>query len=234
MAERLDELTTAMADLTGTLESAPDNAEVFEAICGEAASVIKGADLVSITLVRESGPETAAWTHETAYALDQAQYAAGEGPCLRAAATGEVVRLSVSTASEEWPTFTAAAKEKGVGSYLAAPLWVDEELSGAVNLFGYGAHGFEELDTKVLRLYTVVVVSVLRTARRYQQARKLAESLDAAMRNRAVIEQAKGILMAVHRIDEEQAMQRLITESQHTNVKLREVAARFVRDLTAG
>jgi AmiR/NasT family two-component response regulator len=49
-----------------------------------------------------------------------------------------------------------------------------------------------------------------------------------------VIEQAKGILMAVHRIDEEQAMQRLITESQHTNVKLREVAARFVRDLTVG
>ncbi|MDT8911438.1 GAF and ANTAR domain-containing protein [Amycolatopsis sp. PS_44_ISF1] len=234
MAERLDELTAAMADLTGTLETAPDNAEVFEAICGEAVTVIEGADLASITLVGENGPETAAWTHDTAYELDQAQYAAGDGPCLRAAASGEVVRLGVSRARETWPVFTAAAGERGVGSYLAAPLWVDERLSGAVNLFGYGDHGFEELDTKVLRLYTVVVVSVLRTARRYQQAQELAESLDAAMRNRAVIEQAKGILMAVHRVDEEQAMRRLITESQHTNVKLREVAARFVRDLTAG
>ena len=53
------------------------------------------------------------------------------------------------------------------------------------------------------------------------------------MRSRAVIEQAKGILMAAHRISADDAMKRLITESQRTNVKLRDVATRFVEELSS-
>jgi len=53
------------------------------------------------------------------------------------------------------------------------------------------------------------------------------------MRSRAVIEQAKGILMAVHRISADDAMKRLVTESQHSNVKVRDIAARFVVELSS-
>jgi AmiR/NasT family two-component response regulator len=48
------------------------------------------------------------------------------------------------------------------------------------------------------------------------------------MRTRAVIEQAKGILMADERIGDEQAFERLVSLSQHANIKVRDVARRLV------
>ncbi|MEV7097828.1 GAF and ANTAR domain-containing protein [Amycolatopsis sp. NPDC051045] len=231
--EDLDELTAAMAGLTGALETEPVEAEILDAVCAEAVRAIPGADMASITAIRDGEPETAASTDDRAVDIDRAQYAAGAGPCLQAAESGEVVRVPLATAGSAWPEFTTHARGLGVGSYLAAPLRVDEQLSGALNLFGYGDHGFAETDSQLLKLYTTVVSFGLRTTRRYHHARQRATDLEAAMRSRAVIEQAKGILMAVHRISAEDAMKRLVTESQHTNVKLREVAARFVEDLSS-
>jgi GAF domain-containing protein len=232
-AEHFDELTAAMADLTGALETEPAEAEILEAVCAEAVRAIPGADMASITAIRDDEPETAAATDDRAVRIDHAQYAAGAGPCLQAAATGEIVRVPLATAGQVWPEFTEYARSLGVDSYLAAPLRVDEHLGGALNLFGFGDHGFAETDSQLLKLYTTIVSFGLRTTRRYHRARQRTTELEAAMRSRAVIEQAKGILMAVHRITAEEAMERLVKESQHTNVKLRDVAARFVAGLSS-
>ena len=51
----------------------------------------------------------------------------------------------------------------------------------------------------------------------------------AAMASRAVIEQAKGILMERHKLTEDQAFTELTRASQNTNIKLREVADELVR-----
>ncbi len=231
--EHLDELTAAMADLATALETEPSEAEVLEAVCAEAVRAIPGADMASITAIRDGEPETAASTDERAVDIDRVQYAAGEGPCLRAAETGEIVRLPLTTAGAVWPEFTTYARGLGVGSYLAAPLRVDETLGGALNLFGYGDHGFAEADSRLLALYTTIVSFGLRSTRRYRNARRRVAELETAMSSRAVIEQAKGILMAVHRVTADDAMKRLIAESQHTNVKLRDVATRFVEGLSS-
>ena len=50
------------------------------------------------------------------------------------------------------------------------------------------------------------------------------------MRSRAVIEQAKGMLMAEHRIDADEAFERLTQQSQHSRMKLRDVARRLVNE----
>lgn len=55
------------------------------------------------------------------------------------------------------------------------------------------------------------------------------DGLRIAMRNRAVIEQAKGMLMLRLRIDEDKAFDYLRTMSNRTNRKLVEVAAEVVR-----
>jgi GAF domain-containing protein len=230
----LDEVKAAMLDLTRALEADPGSVEVLDAVCAEAVRVVPGADMASITAIRADGARTAAYTNEWALQVDKAQYEAGDGPCLQAAATGETVRVSTDTASELWPDFAASAKRFRVRSYLAAPLRVDEHLTGAINLFGFGDHGFQEIDSKLLELYTTVVTFGLRTTRRYHETRALADHLETAMRSRAVIEQAKGILMAIHKITDEQAMDQLIARSQKVNVKLRQVAADFVRTMTTG
>jgi AmiR/NasT family two-component response regulator len=58
----------------------------------------------------------------------------------------------------------------------------------------------------------------------------LARDLAEAMRSRAVIEQAKGILMADSRIGADAAFEELVRRSQNANVKLRDIARRLVEE----
>jgi AmiR/NasT family two-component response regulator len=74
------------------------------------------------------------------------------------------------------------------------------------------------------------MVSVGRTRVAEEQVAQLRE----AIASRAVIEQAKGILMAVRGLSEDQAFQALVVQSQKDNVKLRTVAREFVAMATRG
>ena len=65
-------------------------------------------------------------------------------------------------------------------------------------------------------------------ADRFDSARELAENLDIAMRTRAVIEQAKGILMSQRRCDATEAFDLLAAASQRSNRKLRDIAQGIV------
>lgn len=56
----------------------------------------------------------------------------------------------------------------------------------------------------------------------------MAEQLETAMRSRAVIEQAKGILMGQRRCTAEEAFEVLVRLSQNSNRKLRDVAQALV------
>ncbi len=225
---QLDELAASASALTRALESEDGEQNVLDTIVTEAVNAFPDADMASITAIHHGEPETAAHSDQRAVDIDRHQYEAGDGPCLQAAETGHVVRVSLSTATREWPEFTKHATALGVGSYLAAPLRVDETLDGALNLFGFGDHGFAEAESHMLSVYTTLVAFGLRTVRRYRVALTECENLTTAMRSRAVIEQAKGMLMAIHRIDADDAMRRLVRQSQQTNVKLRDVAHRFV------
>jgi GAF domain-containing protein len=229
----LDGLATTVAAVTRTLETESDETTILNAVCAEAVRVIPDADMASITVLRGDEAETAAGTDPRAFAVDRVQYALGDGPCLRAARTGRIVRLSVEHDRGSWPRFLVSAEESGVGSYLSAPLDVDEHLTGALNLFGFHTGGFEDDDSHLLRLYTTIVAFGLRNRRKHKDAHTVTRQLETAIHSRAVIEQAKGILMAAHRITAEEAFQLLITESQHTNTKLHDVAVRFVRATSA-
>jgi PAS domain S-box-containing protein len=57
------------------------------------------------------------------------------------------------------------------------------------------------------------------------------EELKTILRNRELIEQAKGVLVALYDIDADSAFSILRWRSQQTNVKLARVAARFVADV---
>jgi AmiR/NasT family two-component response regulator len=66
----------------------------------------------------------------------------------------------------------------------------------------------------------------------YEGTRELAENLDIAMRTRAVIEQAKGILMSQRRCDATEAFNLLAAASQRSNRKLRDIAQAVVDGVT--
>jgi AmiR/NasT family two-component response regulator len=70
----------------------------------------------------------------------------------------------------------------------------------------------------------------LANATAFSAARVLSEQLQEALESRAVIEQAKGILMARHGIDADRAFEQLREQSQHSNRKVRDLAADVVQD----
>ena len=73
--------------------------------------------------------------------------------------------------------------------------------------------------------YAAVVVD---NAAEYAGASALAGHLQIALHSRAVIEQAKGVLMERHRWSADQAFAYLVAESQRRNRKVREIAADLV------
>ena len=55
-----------------------------------------------------------------------------------------------------------------------------------------------------------------------------------ALTSRAVIDQAKGILMARRGLDADSAFAALVTYSQHSNIKLRKLAQELVDEVSGG
>jgi len=228
---RLDEVAADLAALAGLLEEEESLDRVLQRSVEQVTRGVPGADLASVTVMRDGKGETVASSTDRGWGIDADQYAAGDGPCLEAARTGEIVRVGVEEAFRRWPEFARSARTAGVASYLACPLVIGTEFVGSLNLYSEKPHGFGDLDVALLRVYMAAAVGAIGNARRFAEARQLAEDLTAAMNSRAVIDQARGALMALHGISAEQALDELSRQSQNTNVKLRVVAARLLDSL---
>ena len=230
-ARRLDGVAEDLAALARILDEEEDLGRVLQRSVEQVTRGVPGADMASVTVMRGDRGETVASSEERVWAIDSDQYAAGDGPCLEAARTGEIVRVGVEEAHERWPEFARSARAAGVESYLSCPLIIGEDFVGSLNLYSEKPHGFGELDVALLRFYMTAAVATIANARRVAEARKLAESLKTAMDSRAVIDQARGVLMARRGISAEQALEELSRQSQNTNVKLRIIAARVLESV---
>lgn len=228
VVRRLDEVTGHLADLAEVLGGQEGLGNVLQRVVDQLVSAVPGADMVSASVLRGDTAETVAASNATVWSIDEDQYAAGDGPCLEAARTHQVVRTGVAEAERRWPEFTRSARAAGVESYLSSPLIIGEEFAGSLNLYSEQPHGFADFDVALLRLYVTAACAAIDGARRYARARDLAGQLEQALDSRAVIDQAIGVLIAQTGISADQAFAELSRQSQNTNVKLREVAARVV------
>jgi len=228
----LDEVNAALKTLTASLEVRPDLPVLLQQVCEQVTAVVPGVDEATVTLLTDGAPTTAATTSEIAAQLDRDQYAGDDGPCLRAARTGALVRVSVAEAVDQWPRFAKDATTAGFGSFLSAPLVVGDGHAGAVNCYSASGHGFVDLDEKLLDLFTGIATALLRVHSRYLGAAASAGQLRMALESRAVIDQAKGILMAFRQVDADEAFALLVERSQRENRKLRDVATHIVTRVT--
>jgi GAF domain-containing protein len=189
---------------------------------------------VSITLRKGRRPYTAATTSSQALAIDEREYAVEEGPCLSAMETGELQRLPDVEAEIRWPRFTQVCREEGLGSSLGVPLKVGPETYGAMNLYFSVAHAFDEDHEAAAQLLADQAGVSIANTRTYVECGDKIRQLQEALDTRVVIEQAKGVLMASMRIDDEAAFQLLRERSQRSNRKLRSVAEEVVAGVLAG
>jgi GAF domain-containing protein len=230
----VDDASDALADLWRVLRVDEPVEAALDRLTEVALKVITDADAVSVTAMLDGGPRTVATTHEWAVMIDKNQYAENDGPCLEAARRGETLMVSGTEAFSRWPKFAADSALYGVHAYLSAPLVLPgsaAEVAGALNVYGFREDSFDRLDEALVRLLTTAASATISNARRYAQMREVAENLRAAMDSRAEIEQAKGVLMAVHGVTAAEAFERLITQSQHSNTKLAVVARELLASM---
>ena len=192
---------------------------------------VPGCDVAGITLLRDGRPVTAVFTDPSAPHIDTAQYDTGKGPCLDAFRHGQEFRIEDTRLETRWPEFAAAAAAAGVLSTLSLPLVVGaRQPRRAEPLL---VHGVRVRGRRRWACFAAQAAVVLANAQAYWASHALASQLEEALASRAVIEQAKGILMATHRCDADAAFARLRSESQNTNRKVRDVAADYVRRVSA-
>ena len=219
--------------LTGPDAHGREVTELLQLVVHTARATIEACDSAGVTVVQEGTPFTSAWTDERTLAVDRDQYDVDDGPCLHAARTGTRVRVTVSEALAAWPDFTRAAQADGVLSFLACPLVVDGVRFGALNLYGRGRDGFDEGDEALAALISRIASGLVAGQLRQHRSATLVSQLEEAIASRAVIEQAKGAIAVVRQVTPDEAFGVLRTVSQDTNVKLREVAARTLREFGA-
>jgi GAF domain-containing protein len=121
------------------------------------------------------------------------------------------------------PTFLGA----GALSSLAVPVPA-AQLSAGLNVYASRVEAFAEEDRQTLTRFADFAAVVLTNIDALQNARELAENLRRAMEFRAVIEQAKGILIERHKLTADQAFRLLAEASQRANRKLHDIAEDLV------
>jgi GAF domain-containing protein len=160
--------------------------------------------------------------------IDQAQYEAGTGPCLDSFRDGEVYGIPSTERDGRWPDFSRVAFEHGIRSTLSLPLMVGDGAVGALNFYSTAEDGFSDEDQQNGQTFALQAAVVLANAQAYWDARTMSEHLNEAMRSRATIEQAKGILMAQSNVGPDAAFAMLRGASQRENRKLRDMAQELV------
>ena len=220
---QLGRINLGETDLTGVLQLVADLAR----------STIPGADQVSVTLVRGKAAHTAVFTGEPAKALDELQYERGYGPCLDASVAAATLSVPDMSTEGRWPDWAARCAEAGVDSSLSIGLPVDEAVTGALNIYATKPNAFDDEAIAVAQTFAGYAAVALSNAHLFDATTTLAEHMRAALESRAVIEQAKGIIMGDRRCTANEAFRILTKLSQDSNRKVRDVAAALVAQAAA-
>ncbi|MBB5852317.1 GAF domain-containing protein [Amycolatopsis umgeniensis] len=240
MMDQFRDTASALRELTESMRLDEPRDELLERVAKKVVGLLPGADAATVTLYLDDEPSTVAATDESLLPLDKAQYSADEGPCLKAAESGTIVRTRMETTAERWPDFAATAEQLGVRTALACPLFVPDEshfkrrdtepLSGALNVWSFQENAFDPVEAALVAMFTSAISAIILTASRWAAAERQAETLVAALETRDAIATAKGIVMARLELNAEEAFRWLTEASQHTNRKIREISVLIAED----
>ena len=190
-----------------------------------APAVVEPPASCGITTRHDGQPLTVASSDSVAERVDEAQYDAGEGPCLESLRSGAVIDVPDLRAEQRWPLFRAEAVRQGVGSSLSLPLSVDGTTIGALNLYGYKPAAFAGATHQHAEVFARQAATAITLMLRQAKLAQTSAQLEQALTSRSVIDHAIGVLMAEQHCTAEDAFALLRTHSMNHNIKLRQVAA---------
>jgi hypothetical protein len=178
-------------------------------------------------LWRDEEPVVRAASHPDLAELFDLEQRRPAGPWRHALATGEPVSCPDTLDDQRWPEYAAAALCRGVRCSVTL---VHQSGSIAITLTLFGARP-RALDAEQLPLAGLLVAfggAVMGNASVYGDVQRMALQLRDAAESRALVDQAKGILMHALGCSAQDALDRMRAISQTRHIKVTEVARRII------
>ena len=194
--ERETSLARTLVMIADTLVTDFDVADLFDRLTTSCVELL-GAATAGLMLADHHGSlQLMASSSSGMRDLEQFEIGHGEGPCLDSFATRRAVAVDLGgpEAAIRWPSFTAEARRLGIAGVQALPMRLRENTIGALNLFHTSTARLDEHTTDLAQALADIATVAILQRRALSSSELLAEQLQAALNDRIVIEQAKGLL----------------------------------------
>jgi GAF domain-containing protein len=145
-----------------------------------------------------------------------------EGSVLRYVAASDLA------ADPRWPSVAAQVSAHGIRAVLGVPIGLRKGPVGTLNVYAAAPHAFDDEDLAAIQAYARVVASLLRAGVQAHVRGRAATQLQYALEHRVLIEQAKGVVMERHRLDEKAAFELLRSHARSTRMPLDKVARQVI------
>lgn len=188
-----------------------------------ATRLVPGCSGAGAVLWRNGEPVVFAASHPSLPELIEVQVSSGRGPVLDALARDEPVCCSDTLEENRWPEYASAALCLGVRCSLSLAYRFGAD-AVCLSLFGARPSTLEADSIAVAERLVALGGAVMGVASGYGEARRTALQLRDAAESRAVVDQAKGILMHALGCGADEALERMRQVSQARNMKVTEVA----------
>lgn len=193
-----------------------------------AVQTLEGWDAAAASLAAGTKIATYGTTDERINPVDQAQYDSNRGPCVDALKSGETQYFDGTDVEARWRVFAESAADCGVYSVMSFPLKFNEEVIGALNFYSRERDAMRPGHREEGSLYAAQAAVAIANAQAYLAKDTQLSQLEEGLQTRTMIGQATGLLMAQEGLTSDEAFQKLVYVSQNSNIKLREIAQRYV------
>ncbi len=167
-------------------------------------------------------------SHSELIVLVDSEIDLGQGPSAEARATGRPVIVQDVLRESRWPGYVGMAVRCGVRSVLSMPITIERAVL-VLGLYGvrpgvFAARSVPPLADMLAEQVTVALANMWD----YDEVRTDAAQMQEALAGRAIIDQAKGIIMKSSGCSAEAAFDELRRVSQHHQVKVVDLARLLV------
>ena len=216
--------------LADTLVADYDVVDLLHTLVVRTAAILDAADAGILLPADDGDLEVVASTSERSRLIGLLQLASGEGPCVDAYETGQVVSVAdIAATANRWPRFAGQAAALGYRSMHAVPMRLRDRTIGSLNLFSEGLGPIHPRDASAAQALADVATIGILHERALHEADVAREQLQHALDSRVLIEQAKGVIAHTDGVDMEEAF-RLLRARARNSGQLLSIVAREVVD----
>jgi GAF domain-containing protein len=166
--------------------------------------------------------------------LEELQIRHQEGPCIAAFDNKELVGAEDLAEDPRWPAFSEAAVARGLRAVLASPVPYSQDAVGVVAVLSERRRPWSAEEELALVAFTDLAALLIASMMQNQQQSGPAVRLQGALNSRAVIEQAKGVLIGQRGLSAHAAYEQLRAQARAERRKIVAVAADLVRNAVRG